>query len=346
MTQTFSVKEEISAMTKRKKQIRGLAILLLGVTVLAIVLFVLYQNEKKQYPQKRSQMSEGFGTLKTVEWGGQTYREKPAVTTLLIAGIDREKPIEENNISYRDGGQADFLLLVSIDHTDKKIYRLQIDRDTMTDVVVLGVFGNEVGTRILQICLAHSFGATPEQNAKYTLQAVQNLLGGLEIDGYYTIDYSAVPVLNDALGGVPVDIEFDMTRINPAWVPGSTVVLNGKEAEEFVRARMNIGTGTNEERMIRQNEYMNNAIALMKQKLSSDLQFGERFLSALKDYAVSNFSQTRLLDELNQAYNYEIKPIDHPDGEYTYGKDGFIEFHIDKSESILWVLEHLYTKVE
>ena len=152
----------------------------------------------------------------------------------------------------------------------------------MTEVDILGVFGNEVGTRILQICLAHSFGATPADNAKYTVRAVQNLLGGLAIDGYYMIDYSSVPVINDALGGVPVDIAFDMTSVNPAWTEGSTVTLRGQEAEAFVWARKTVGAGTNEERMIRQNEFMNSAIALLNSRLSEDLGFGEEFLNMLQ----------------------------------------------------------------
>ena len=33
---------------------------------------------------------------------------------------------------YRDGGQSDFLLLLVLDHKNKTIRQLQIDRDTMT----------------------------------------------------------------------------------------------------------------------------------------------------------------------------------------------------------------------
>lgn len=321
--------------------------LVVGVVILAGVLVFLQLNENGQFHESRNTMSEGFGTLKTIDWNGQKYREKPAVTTILIAGVDRDGTITETNTtSYRDGGQADFLLLMAIDHTDKKIYRFQIERDTMAEVDILGVFGNEVGTRILQICLAHSFGATPADNAKYTVRAVQNLLGGLELDGYYMVDYTSVPVLNDALGGVTVHLDFDMTSVHPEWTLGSTVTLQGKEAEDFVRARMTVGAGTNEERMVRQNEFMTNAIKQMNSKLAENLSFGEELLSTLKDISVTNFTQKRLLEELNQAYNFEIQAVDHPAGEYTIGSDGFVEFHMEEDAAVEWVLNHLYTKVE
>ncbi|MBQ9210446.1 MAG: LCP family protein [Clostridia bacterium] len=332
---------------QRRARIRGLIFLVIGVAVLAGVLIFLQLNENGQFQESRGTMSEGFGTLKTIDWNGQKYREKPAVTTMLIAGVDRDGTITETNTtSYRDGGQADFLLLMAIDHTDKKIYRFQIERDTMAEVDILGVFGNEVGTRILQICLAHSFGATPADNAKYTVRAVQNLLGGLEIDGYYMVDYTSVPVLNDALGGVTVHLDFDMTSVHPEWTLGSTVTLQGKEAEDFVRARMTVGAGTNEERMVRQNEFMTNAIKQMNSKLSENLSFGEELLTTLKDISVTNFTQKRLLEELNQAYNFEIQAVDHPAGEYTIGSDGFVEFHMEEDAAVEWVLNHLYTKVE
>ena len=126
---------------KKRARVRGLVLLIAGVLILAGVLIWLNQRENDQYREQRDQMSEGFGTLKTIQWEGSTYREKPAVTTLLVAGVDREGTITETNkTSYRDGGQADFLMLLSIDHTEKKIYRLQIDRDTMTEVDILGVF--------------------------------------------------------------------------------------------------------------------------------------------------------------------------------------------------------------
>lgn len=332
---------------QRRARIRGMIFLVVGVVILAGVLVFLQLNENGQFHESRNTMSEGFGTLKTIDWNGQKYREKPAVTTILIAGVDRDGTITETNTtSYRDGGQADFLLLMAIDHTDKKIYRFQIERDTMAEVDILGVFGNEVGTRILQICLAHSFGATPADNAKYTVRAVQNLLGGLELDGYYMVDYTSVPVLNDALGGVTVHLDFDMTSVHPEWTLGSTVTLQGKEAEDFVRARMTVGAGTNEERMVRQNEFMTNAIKQMNSKLAENLSFGEELLSTLKDISVTNFTQKRLLEELNQAYNFEIQAVDHPAGEYTIGSDGFVEFHMEEDAAVEWVLNHLYTKVE
>ncbi len=329
---------------KRRHWLRAGILGLIAVAILAAGIILLNNSEKDQYQEKRETMSEGFGQLKTVTIGGVKYREKPAVTTLLIAGID--KPEATENViadEYRNGGQADFLLLLAIDHTDKKIHQLQLERDTMAEIDILGIFGNEVGTRTEQLCLAHSFGATPEDNAKYTIRAVERLLEGIQIDGYYMIDYTAIGPLNDALGGVTVKIEFDMEHLNPAWTKGSKVTLRGKEAEEFVRARMSVGSGTNKERMVRQNEFMKNAIAKMKQRISADVSFGEELLESLKNLSVSNMTAKRLAEEMYKARDYETLEVEHPDGEYTIGKDGFVEFHMKEGAAVEWVLNHIYT---
>lgn len=332
-------------MKKRQHLTRGIILGLIAVAVLAAGIILLNDSEKDLYAETRDSMSEGFGQLKTVTIGGVKYREKPAVTTLLIVGVDKPEAAENVTAnSYRDGGQADFLMLMAIDHTDKKIHQLQLDRDTMAEIDILGIFGNETGTRTAQLCLAHSFGATPEDNAKYTIRAVERLLDGLEIEGYYMIDYTAIPALNDALGGVTVKIEYDMEHLNPAWKKGSKVTLHGKEAETFVRARMSVGDGTNQARMVRQNEFMKNAIAKMKERIADDLSFGEGLLESLQNLTVSNMSARRLAEELSKARGYETLEVEHPDGEFMTGADGYNEFHMREGAAVEWVLEHLYSR--
>ncbi len=332
---------------RRRTWVRAVIILAAAATVFVAGILILQKIDQNRYAETRGTMTDGFGQLRTVDYKGVSYREKPAVTTMLITGIDK---VDDSSDSvqhiFRNGGQADFLLLLAIDHTDKVVHQLQIDRDTMAEVVILGMFGNETGTRNMQICLSHGFGKTPEDNANYTMRAVQNLLDGLELDGYYMISYSAVPILNDALGGVTVDIAFDMTSIHPGWTRGSTVTLHGKEAEDFVRSRMSVGAGTNEERMVRQNEFMQKAVAQMNKKIAADLNFGEILLNQLQSIATTNFSPKRLAEELSKAYNYEVLKINHPEGDYAVGEDGFMEFHMKEGAATEWVLEHLYTKVE
>lgn len=332
---------------QRKARIRGLIFLIIGIAVLAGALIFLQLRENSQYRETRNQMTAGFGTLKVVDFDGVQYREKPAITTILIAGIDpQDGNFTDTKYAYRGGGPADFLMLLAIDHNDKVIHRLQIDRDTMVDVDVVGIFGNDVGTRNMQITLSHNYGKDPQDNAQHTVTALRRLLGGVEIDGYYMIEYPSMALINDTIGPVTVHLDYDMTSVNPEWTQGKDIELHGQEAEQFVRSRKTVGEGTNVERMDRQNEYMNKAIQLIKKRLSENLGFGEELLSTLQNEAVTNFTQKRLLEELNQCYNFEIGPIYHPAGTHFVNQFNNNEFHMEENAAVEWVLEHLYTKVE
>ena len=330
---------------KKRILIRAAAICLAAAAVLAGLLLMTDFWEKSEYREVRSTGTKEFMEEGQVIWEGAKYRKTPAVTTILIAGIDKtEQSAGTGSSKYRNGGQADFLLLLAIDHTKKKIHRLQIDRDTMTDVTVLSVYGKETGTRVLQICLAHSYGAAKDDNAKYTVRAVKHLMNDIEITGYYMVDYSAVPILNDTLGGVTVTVPDDMTSVNPQWQLGSTVTLHGAEAETFVRTRKTVGSGSNAERMRRQQEFTNRAILAMNQRLAENPEFSGTLLAALKKNAVTNIPQEELLLEISESHAYDIQPIDYLEGEYRIADNGFAEFHAEADSVTAWIMTHLYTK--
>lgn len=335
-------------MNTERKRILLRSVILSGITLL--VLFAglkwIELSQEKEYQEQRSSGTDEFMQSNVVVWEGERYRKTPAVTVILIAGIDKVDETS-NGVStnrYRNGGQADFLMLLAIDHTNRQIHQLQIDRDTMAEMTILSVFGVETGTRIQQICLSHSYGANKEENAHYTIRAVRNLMENMEIDGYYMINYSAVGILNNMLGGVTVTIPADMTNVNPLWEKGRTVTLTDSEAVTFVRTRKTVGEGTNAERMVRQNEFMSNAIAQMRSLISGDQGFAARFLNALKQNAATGFSDQQLIEEIQQAADYEILPVSYLEGQYMVSDQGYMEFYAEENSAERWIIENLYEK--
>lgn len=321
---------------------RRLGAVALVVTMLAAIAAYLVASrlEDAAYPEIRGEMSAHFGTLPTAEFQGRTYQLKPNLTTLLLIGFD--KADDSAQTGYRQGGQADFLLLMVLDHKNRTVHQLHIERDTITNVVVLGLTGKEVGTRRMQICLSHGFGATPESNCVYTLRAVGNLLQGTEIDLYYAVDMRAIDRLNDALGGVTVPIEDDFSAFDPAMVQGTTMTLQGKQAELYVRSRREIGDGTNESRMRRQQCFMSAASEQMRLRMAEDASFADTLLDALEGISHTNMSRGRIINELNRAYQYNILPVETLAGEYILGSDGFMEFHADEEAIAEWIIKVFY----
>ncbi len=326
--------------------LRAALILLITGAALFILLRMTERSWSDRYrlQETRETGNQAFMDEGIVEWNGNRYRKKPALTLILLAGIDKDgTEAPSPRVNYRNGGQADFLMLLAIDHGEKQIHQLQIDRDTMSQVTVLGVYGNETGTRELQICLAHSFGARPEDNARYTVRAVRTLLNDLEIDGYYMVDYSAVPLMTDLVDGVPVTIAEDMTAVNPEWHKGHTITLTGPAAETFVRTRKTVGSGTNAERMNRQAIYMQAVIRRIREKLSDDPDFASRLVSELHTIAVTDLTDLKLLEEINSARSYEILPVDYLPGRYDRDSNDFTEFYPEEGSVTEWVMTHLYS---
>lgn len=55
-----------------------------------------------------------------------------------------------------------------------------------------------------------------------------------------------------------------------------------------------------------------------------------------------SISRGRLINELNQAYGYDIQPVKVFTGEYMVGKNGFMEFHAEEEDIRSWVLSTYY----
>lgn len=328
----------------KRKRITG-AVALIAVLVLVVVgFFVFSKLEEEAYPELRGQMSKDFGKLPTMEYQGKTYQMKPNLTSMLFIGYD--KTDDTPSVGFRQGGQADFLLLSVMDHRNKTVHQLQIDRDTMTNVAVLGIMGNEVGTRVMQICLSHGFGADDEANCKYTVDAVSNLLQGVPIDLYLAMDIRGIDILNDALGGVKVPIEDDFSAYDPTMVQGTTMKLQGHQAELYVRSRYHIGNGSNEQRMRRQQHFMDAAVKLIQERIGADSSFADTLLDAIEEVSNTDMTRGRLINEINRAYKYDIRPADTLAGEYKAGDDGFMEFHANEESIISWIINVFYNPVE
>jgi len=321
--------------------IRRNFVLLLGlVVVLGIAYFVGSYYERQGQVQARGELNENIGQWKRVEYQGRTYAEKTNLTTLLLMGIDRTE--DSQTYGARQGGQADFLMLLVIDHSNKTVSQLQIDRDTMTAVEMLGVLGNPIGTREMQICLSHGFGRTEEACCENTVKATSNLLEGIEIDYYMALNMDAIGALNHVLGGVTVTLEDDFSEEDPAMTKGATLCLTDEQARLFLRSRMSIGEGTNEERMARQRAYMTRAIELMHEKLKKSANFAGELFDALESGLTSSIKRGRLMNEANQSYNYEVLPVATLAGEHTIGSDGFVEFHAADGAAADWVMQTFY----
>lgn len=308
---------------------RWLFILILPVCVALVVL--IYHGgrwlEGRNDPEAaRGDYRERLEYEKALELDGTSYRRRKNLTSILLMGVDRDAP----GVGTRSGGQADFLRLVVIDSAARTVSQLQIDRDTMTPITILGILGDRSGVRTAQICLSHGFGDGGQESCLLTADAVSNLLFGAPVDFYVSMNLSGIAALNDLVGGVTVTLEDDFSALDPAMKPGVTLTLKGKQAEYYVRNRKDVGASTNEARMVRQQEYLDQLALQLTDALTADANYAGTIYDGLQDYLTTDMSRGRLINECWNARDYQRLPLIQPKGEHRVGEDGFMQFIVDE----------------
>lgn len=198
------------------------------------------------------------------------YVSEDDVDTYLMMGLDAGGVDQGEMYS---GELADFLTLMVVDNTTKKFGFIQIDRNSMVPMEIPDENGNFAMMATQQICLAHWYGRTAEERNEYAVKAVSTLMGGLDIDGYYTINMDDIGAVNHAIGGVEVDIDTDMTSVDPAFKKGETVRLTDKQAVKYIRARQGLENETNAARMRRQQQYMQKVYNLVMNQIRENPEY-------------------------------------------------------------------------
>ena len=127
--------------------------------------------------------------------------------------------------------------------------------------------------------------------------------------------------------------------------PGTTLTLHGDQAEYFVRSRRNIGIGTNEARMKRQQVYLEQIGSMLDERVHEDQNFIGALYDELTPYLVTSMSRGYLINKAWTTREYERRVAEIP-GEHRIGEDGFMEFHADEDAVERLVLELFYQKMQ
>ena len=342
-----------------------------GILVLLIIMLITALQ-----PCSAAQAASGFLPKKNHK--GVLYQARPPAetTTVLLLGYDHQAHGQQTELhGYNSGGQSDFMLLMVFDHVQEKIRMLQIDRDTMTMIKPVAYTGQQLSPRLFQICLAHAYGRSREENNANAVWAVENMLGiagdydGAQVDFYVAMDISGISRLNDLLGGVTVTITEDMTAFDPAMEAGKTMTLTGSQAEIFCRGRYGVGDQTNASRMQRQRVYMDAAGDKLIERVHANAGFATELLNGMGlihdrtvdrsnpfaaavdetptgdangRYLMSNESVSGIVNLLARVIDYESDPIETLAGTHRLGQDGYIWLELEEDVAVEWALSAMY----
>ncbi len=285
-------------------------------------------------------------TDSVLELNGKEYQINNAIKTYLIIGTDESGNEEAVGEEYR-GAMADFMLLAVIDETNKSYGFIQLSRDTITDVTMLLHDGTGYASADMQLCTAHWYGWDKKSSCENTVDAVSRMLGGLPIDGYYSLQMRSMPELNHAVGGVTVTIEDDFSVFDEEMQIGRTMTLSDSQAYLFVRNRQGMQDDDNMARMKRQRTFMSALMGQAKEQSQGNRQFIVKLYDEMADYAVTDIGSKEIAKLSKEIGGYTDLGLYTFDGETRIGQrldDGIdhAEFYLHR-ESVEDILKKVYS---
>ena len=214
-------------------------IVILGIFVLLFFL-VRYKGKKNLEANIAAEQHDVFEEMasfqNTIDYHGTTYQYRKDIVNILCIGVDKEEAMWERDDDGGSVGQADAVFLVSLDFEHSNIRILAIPRDTMVSIVACDENGNEMGAFTGQLALQYAYADGQEKSCSLVIGQVADILKNeVPINGYVAMNLSCIGTVNDAVGGVTVEMDDDYTLYNAKFKKGATVHLQGEEAQEFVQ---------------------------------------------------------------------------------------------------------------
>ncbi|MGN0171340.1 MAG: LCP family protein [Acutalibacteraceae bacterium] len=282
-----------------------------------------------------------------VVYNGQTYQFNTDRTNILCMGTDKTNMGLDDNI-VGTGGQADTIMLLSIDTGTGAMDVVTISRDTMTDIDIFATDGSFSRIENTQICLAYAYGDGREGSCENLSRSVQRLLYGIPINTYFAMDLSSIAVLNDAIGGVEVTLLEDFKTSGGAFYSaGETLTLHGDDAMLYVRNRDKTQLDSNNARMERQKQYLNAFFDKAMQATKEDLQVPLNLFNEVSADSVSNLDASKITFLATNLLQHHSTPVFHQaPGTVTEGEDGKAQYHVDEKALYELVLKVFYEPVD
>lgn len=280
-----------------------------------------------------------------IRYKGVHYRYNQDILTFLFLGIDKMSEIGAVKDGY-DGGQSDAIFLLVLDPHQKNATVIGIPRDTMTEIEVYDGAGVYVGTTTAQITLQHGYGDGAQLSCERSVQAVSRLFYGLPVHGYCAINMGAIPLLNDAVGGIDLQCLETLDFSDFHAKEGEQLHLKGMDAYYYLHNRDTDSFNSAGRRLQRQKQYLTAYASAVLETIKTDLTFPVTLYNTLSKYMVTDIS----IDELGYmvpqmaGYTFSGEDMHILQGETVEGEK-FEEFHVNETALYELILNVFYEKV-
>ena len=276
---------------------------------------------------------------KTITRDGVAYFPRQDITVIMALGIDEKGPVVSSG-DYRNNGEADAIFLIILDQVDETYSVLCLNRDTMLEIPVIGLGGKKAGTYYGQLALSHTYGEGLEDSCENSRETISNFLYGITIDHYIAMNMDAISILNDAVGGVTVNVVDDFSKVDPRITKGEHTLM-GSEALSFVQTRKDLGDQLNISRMVRHREYMQGFMKAFVEKVESSDTFVLKLHDKVSEYVVTDCSATVISGIMDRCADYSLKEIVSVEGDNVLGEE-YYEFYPNEEKLDELILRLFY----
>lgn len=334
---------------KKKKWQKWQKILFLFFVVLSAFLIgiigaFLFQRGKVKYQLKVDK--------KYITYNEKEYKYRSGIVNILLLGIDKNIPLDEQEERRDNIGMSDAILLVSFDTKRDEVRVIAVPRDSVAELQTLTADGEYGPMEKSRICRQYAAGKTPEESNKLTSDAVSRLLYNVPIQKCCAINDNVLPVLNDAIGGVDVVVQEDLVNWEPSFVLGEEVHLEGQLAYRYVNVRNTERVDSSLLRTQRQKQYIKvfiqkaKSVVIKEPSIAFTLlkEFGQRQKSGDICTDITIDDMVYLLPEALQI-DFSDDIIQVLPGESVMGENQHANYFLDSSAVLEIVINTFYEEV-
>lgn len=280
----------------------------------------------------------------TVVYKGKEYTFNTNMASILCIGVDKD----ELGVEEGTGGQADAIYMIALDTATGKTTVIAVPRDIVTDIGIYSPEGEYLKTEKHQLCLAYAYGDGRKTSCLNTATAVSRLFYQLPINSYFAINTSAVPELNDAVGGVTVtliDDTFHDTNLKRHY-KGETITLYGQNAMKYVRQREVSYLSSSTERLNRQVVYLKSFTSQALKMTKEDLTTPVTLYNIVAENSETNLTPSTITAFATSVVTNGISELEFitVPGELISGGT-YAEYIVDEEALYELILDTYYTPV-
>jgi len=326
-----------------------MGVLLVAILAVAGVAIFVWKDKDSVSNDQTIEQNVSSGTVEKwqegeVSYNGKKYRYNGGTKAYLFLGVDNEGTVAEN-LGGLSGGQSDAMFLLVTNSKDKTMSVISINRNSMALVEVYDILDNKVREKEMQICLQYAYGDGGRVSCIRASEAVTRLFYGIPVSGYFSMNMDAIPILNDAIGGVTVDVMDDLKndKLGVSLKKGETVTLNGNEAYVYIRWRDTNEFDSASRRLERQNQYLFQMFKRIKGLGLAEEATVTRITDLMEDYMVTSIDFAKLIEDASE-YEFDESRMYNVPGETVMG-EVYEEYYVDKDALYEMILEIFYEEV-